>query len=257
MKKKALLIVGLALLVATAGVVYANWTDTLEIDAQVATGDIDMHWDGIYTNDDNGHDPFNGSEDEADVEPALFGQGSRDPSGPASVTDNHAPRYDKAIGSCLSGISDWENNGPMKHMWLNLSNVYPSYYCNVWAAYHNDGTVPVMAGALRATITKTVGLNTWYATAMVPTESGMNGLVFNKGAAEIEGDIVTGIACGTQIDPGEPGTATGYLHIMEAADQNATYTIHVEQDFVNWNEFDDPTMCSLSINGGTPIHLTP
>jgi predicted ribosomally synthesized peptide with SipW-like signal peptide len=249
--KRALLIVGLAMLIAAAGVVYAHWTDTLEIDAQVATGNIDMHWDGIFTNDDTGTTELAGHEDNA-ASP-TFGAGSRDPSGPADPGTNIAPRYEKAVGSCVSGITDNTDPGGFKHMFVSLSNVYPSYYCNVWADYSNHGTVPVMAGALRATITKTVGLNTFQATGLAPGDP--YGIVFNKNAAELEGDVVQGIACGTQIDPGPGGRATGWVHIMQAADQNATYTIHVEQDFVNWNEWVDG-MCSLTINGLPAIHTT-
>ena len=50
MRKRAILIVGVALLIAAAGVVYAHWTETLYVDATVQSGTMTMAW----TNASNG-----------------------------------------------------------------------------------------------------------------------------------------------------------------------------------------------------------
>jgi predicted ribosomally synthesized peptide with SipW-like signal peptide len=44
--RKALLLVLVVVALAGAGVVYAHWTDTLELDAQVNTGSVQMGWTG-------------------------------------------------------------------------------------------------------------------------------------------------------------------------------------------------------------------
>ena len=54
MKKKALLIVGLALLIAAAGVAYAAWTSTLYVDARVETGFANMQWTDLQAYNNGG-----------------------------------------------------------------------------------------------------------------------------------------------------------------------------------------------------------
>ncbi len=55
--------------------------------------------------------------------------------------------------------------------------------------------------------------------------------------AEITGDIVAGIRCGTQVDPGQAFGLEGWLHVEEEATQGTQYMWTMTQRFVNWNEF--------------------
>ncbi len=54
-------------------------------------------------------------------------------------------------------------------------------------------------------------------------------------------DFADGTACGNQLDPYVTGDDMDlnavWFHVEQAAAQNAAYTFHWEQDFVNWNEF--------------------
>ena len=58
--------------------------------------------------------------------------------------------------------------------------------------------------------------------------------------------IEEGILCGTQIDPGGEGVDTmGWIHVEQGAEPDTSYMIHMEQDWVNWNEFDE-SMCTFN-----------
>jgi hypothetical protein len=54
MKKRALLVVLLAIVLATAGVAYAAWTSTLNVSAVVKTGFADMKWTALYAENNGG-----------------------------------------------------------------------------------------------------------------------------------------------------------------------------------------------------------
>jgi hypothetical protein len=54
MRKKALLVVLLAIVLATAGVAYAAWTSTLYVDAVVKTGFANMQWSSLYAENNGG-----------------------------------------------------------------------------------------------------------------------------------------------------------------------------------------------------------
>jgi hypothetical protein len=163
MKKKGLLVVLLALVLATAGVAYAYWESSLTMTAEVRTGNAAVNWYSVATNDDNGHEndgALAGHEHEADADNPAIGLGSRDPSGPANVPgDNHAPRVDAGVGTCSGLIS----NGVLT---VYLENVYPGYTCTIWSAGRNgtgeagQGTVP-MAVEWIATTGTGVGLVDW------------------------------------------------------------------------------------------------
>jgi hypothetical protein len=53
MKKKGLLVVLLALVLATAGVVYASWDQTLYVRANIQAGNTDMRWIELVAYPDN------------------------------------------------------------------------------------------------------------------------------------------------------------------------------------------------------------
>jgi hypothetical protein len=228
MRKKAILIVGLALLIAAAGVVYAHWTETLQVHATVNTGSINVNWIGIWTDDDNGNVIGEEFLPGGGALPApLFGSGSVDPSSAATVNAtgglvSAATRYDKAIGNCASGI---DADG---HMWVSASNVYPSYHCTIWSQFNNTGSVPVKVQSV-ATLT-----------------------YINNVLADIspygDWDTLVGTGCGLQIDPNETFTTVNTFHILQPAAQNATYSVEQVITLVNWNEW-DAANCA-----GLPLH---
>jgi hypothetical protein len=148
MKKKALLVVGLALLMATAGVVYAHWTDTLRVEATVYTGNLNVRWVNVFTDDDGGN---NIGEEPGPLLPGVqvepdgifdFWQGtsSVDPSSAASPDGPFATRYNKDVGHCVAFLPDPTTGAVMG---VQMYNTYPSYHCTIWSFFENQGTVPV------------------------------------------------------------------------------------------------------------------
>jgi hypothetical protein len=230
MKKKALLIVGLALAIATAGLVYAHWTDTLQVNAQVTTGTYGVDWYNIFTDDDNGNVigeellPGGGA-----LPTPLFGAGSVDPSsaavvGPNGVLVTSATRYDKAIGNCNGGI---DGNGAM---YVNASGVYPSYHCTIWSSFNNTHSTPMKV--------QSIVTNTFIGSSTTPQSI----------AAYGDWQTLAGTGCGLQVDPNESVTTVNTFHILQGALPNTTYRVEQTINLVNWNEF-EPAACTHTFNG--------
>ena len=143
MKKRfrspAVLLVAFAMIVVTAGVVYAHWTSTSRIEANINTGSMEIGWEAWGTNDDGdpGNDPT-GTDDPGIIGEWNSGNGtSLDPSWYGPPWD----RYTKNVASCgADGGGDTLN--------VYLDNAYPSYYCSVFARAYNHGSVPAKATAL-------------------------------------------------------------------------------------------------------------
>jgi hypothetical protein len=270
MKKRAILIVGLALAIATAGLVYAHWTDTLRVDATVNTGSVNMMFqsygtddDGIATNDLSGTDN-NGAIQLFD---AWGTASSADPANMYRCTGqncaylNGGARYDKDVAKCTVSASP-----DSKGLTATITNAYPSYHCSIFSQLSNEGTVPVKATAFRLT-TPAGGTLMYAGTEYVEAAAGTTAWcnetahagrcpmgIFVGGVPVITFDFANGTACGNQLDPfasGQDMDAQAYwFHVEQAAAMNASYTFHWEQDFVNWNEF-APSMCTVTINGVT------
>ena len=124
--KRGILIVGVAMMIAAAGVVYAHWTDTLEVNAEVKTGTAGVIWTEVSTNDDSAEFPST----------VLPGNTSRDPSGPHPGGSAAEPRYDKDVANCIADIV----GGVLV---LTVDNAYPSYHCTTYSTFKNEGSVPM------------------------------------------------------------------------------------------------------------------
>lgn len=87
---------------------------------------------------------------------------------------------------------------------------------------------------------------------------------YPNGPIEVTADIAQGIRCGTQLDPwidegqGEFFETAGWIHVEQAASQNAGYNWTLEQQFVNWNEW-DASLCTfgsiVADANGNPIGI--
>jgi predicted ribosomally synthesized peptide with SipW-like signal peptide len=270
MKKRAILIVGLALMVAAAGVVYAHWTDTLKVNATVNTGTVNVMWqfagtddDGLdntgfvingnaYSNSDNGMDPAEVWRCHSTDNPVC---------GYKLGPDLGLTRYDQNVASCTVSAS-----ADSKTLTATIANAYPSYHCTIFSQMSNEGSVPVKATAFR--LTTPVGGTLKYAgTEYVEGAAGNTAWcnqaenagkcpsgIFVGDVPVITFDFADGTSCSNQLDPYVPGGDMDqnavWFHVEEAAAQNASYTFSWQYDFVNWNEW-DPSMCTVTINGHT------
>lgn len=234
MKKKALLVVGLALLMATAGVVYAHWTDTLNTNAQITTGNLVVGWAAAPYTDDPGasNDPSN-----------MI----RCTGGVCAYPGSGLTRYDRHVGQC-----EVVANGDT--LTITIGNAYPSYHCSVFAAVLNSGTIP-----LKADGTGTLSFTRWTAALGTVTgslamtqdaysqpQASCNPAAFNcpwgvyfdgnaLGSPDIMFDVAKGIGPTTVLNPGGTAEVRIWFHVEQQAEQDAVYTLTMTQNFVNWN----------------------
>jgi hypothetical protein len=197
-------------------VVYAHWTATLKVDAQVTTGSIVLHWENVFTDDDG---TFNSGMDNEDGNGAIApiyvyeadGTTSSDPSSAGPM----ATRYNKDVADCIADVS---SDGST--LQLRVRNAYPSYHCTMWSTFGNEGSVPVKLQSIVTTIYKGDVAN------------------YNLGD-EGTWNTLQGTLCGLQIDPGAAHEVTtiNTLHIQNAADPGTTYRVAQTLNFVNYNEW--------------------
>ena len=112
------------------------------------------------------------------------------------------PGKDKDVADTVITI---DPNDPEKAI-ITITNAYPSYYVYWHITIENVGTIPAK---LKAIIIENpyecLEVNAW------------DGL-------------------GEQLDPGDKGDYSGYVHVKQCAEQGATYTFTVKFEFWNWNE---------------------
>ena len=60
LRSPGILFVALIVMIAAAGLVYAHWTTTLLVQANVNTGRVDVEWQNMFTNDDGVPNPGDG-----------------------------------------------------------------------------------------------------------------------------------------------------------------------------------------------------
>ncbi len=100
--------VALAIVMLSIGTAMAMWSETLRMNVQVNTGEVDVKWSDYYTND-NGIDPG----------------------------------YDKDVASCEVVAEEYDSEGDVIKLRVTISNAYPSYTCVVTGIVDNIGTIPV------------------------------------------------------------------------------------------------------------------
>lgn len=290
----------LAVVLATAGLIWAHWYTSLRVDANIHTGNVGIEWSGAWTNDDGvNNDGWDPGDDGGGTLFDFWGESSSDD--PKDFGDD---RYMKDVARCLAG-------GGGEYLDVSIENAYPSYHCVVQAPLHNFGSVPIKA--LPGMWTMQAGYHEcdWYEfedlsgptlprggdevsefldfntngvfddmdirvsyddmgpyadlefngifdgmdtriyedcyfvgedLAVEELDEGYYGWGHYEGdefVPEITGFVPQPFQCGTQLDPGfSDGVEFGF-HVEQPAIQNGTYRFTMDQEFVNWNEFDD------------------
>jgi hypothetical protein len=211
MKRISLLALVLVIALASMGVAYGLWSKVLTVDAVVNTGDVDAQWAYVFTDDGNSVD--DNTKDNGDTGicalplPGGTSHGSCDPKAPGP----NAARWDKAVGTCPAWF-DIQVDPTKLH--VQIDNGYPLYFCSVWAGISNTGSIPVKIQ--KVTITD----------SNIATGAG----------AEVAGNLFAD-ACGTQIDPGGVAELSGWLEVLQAAQQNGQYWVDLSIQLVQWNEY--------------------
>ncbi len=116
MRKSWMISLVLVLALAVAGFSFAAWTEAININGTVNTGDIDPIFTAAFTNDD-------GVVNDEQLDPGDDG------------TD---PGQDKNVASKTAAIS-----GDQKTVTCTINNGYPGYHADTFVTIKNDGSVPV------------------------------------------------------------------------------------------------------------------
>jgi predicted ribosomally synthesized peptide with SipW-like signal peptide len=233
-RSRAILLVLVVVALATAGVVYAHWTDTLQVNAQISTGNVEMIVGPANTDDDHVNNTWEIIRETAAQEGTNYdrwvGTSSNDPGTYLAGT-----RYDKDVAGCwVTGIS------PDKHtVSVLIDNAYPSYHCTIRTAISVTGSVPVRNQAARvwACLADCGNPASWVA---VPYVRATNSFSYNDGIDpdfELVMQDAPGGVCGYQFDPGDQSVWTVGLHILQGAAQGTTYQVRFALEEVNWNEW--------------------
>lgn len=210
MKKIGLISLALVLALASLGVGYAMWSDTVYIEQTVETGTVSIGFSKISTDE-----PFGEFEDKdvGSIDGWLTGtiKGTVDYAGvPTDV-------YEKAE--------------------VLMENAYPCYQTAVFIDVANVGTIPVYISSMDISMVEVDGSGividtlTW-----VWHVIGVSGH-FENGAGEdiLNMDIVN--LLGDQIHPGGKNTVQFDLHVKQPAKQSATYIITISVTGIQWNKY--------------------
>jgi hypothetical protein len=281
MKRKGILLIVFTMLVATAGVVYAHWTSTLDVGADVHTGGIQAMWIDAFTDDDGvPNDPYD-SGDYGGGTLFSYWPEMAGPDAPESSDDPGAPmagyRYDKDVGGCWAFAEG-------SFLGVHASNVYPSYHCTVYSTFKADpehgATVPTKVQRIKMRVMR-APFCWWVETGPdgegyeecegdgqewidithelqpYPTQYGMGAAWpgYNEDFSFPEDygflwDTIEGFGCGRQLDPGQEVMTTNYFHIGERAPQHHPFYVEQQLEFINWNEYEElPEGCFYTFDG--------
>jgi len=242
MRKRLLIIIAVALLIATAGVVYAHWIDTLNANINVSTGSVNVNWKFLATNDDGvNNDGWNTNEPGSPT--VVFNADGTTSDDPSAFGANPS-RYGKDIADCVTspaaGATDQD------YFTLTVRNAYPSYHCSMWAKFANQGTVPLKLYNINwevrdgngALLAECAGTPTGPCVAANGTGVNVYGV---DGALDMQLGVTgpAGWGCGYQLDPESlvgQMTLQHDLHVDENAVQGVTYSFSEILTFWNWNE---------------------
>jgi len=110
--------------------------------------------------------------------------------------------YDKDVADTVITIDP--NDPQIAH--ITITNAYPSYHVYFHVTIQNVGTIPAKLYAIEVdNPNECIYVNAW------------DGLY-------------------EQLHPGDKGDYSGYIHVLQCAEQNETYTFTVRFIFWNWNE---------------------
>ncbi len=144
------LFVVLSVVLAMVGLIWAHWYTSLNVEANVNTGNVGIHWTEAWTNDDGVVNDWDvGDTHEETLFENWGDESSADPS------DFGDARYDKDVAACFAG-------GGGGDLYVDIHNGYPSYHCVATAGIENYGSVPIKALPSAWTLERGYHECTWY-----------------------------------------------------------------------------------------------
>jgi len=187
----------------STGLAYAHWSETLFVNGEVDTGELDWEFvSNSFMCKDVGND------------------WTCDPYTMANVR-----QLTKDVGSTTGVLSDTDGDGDLDTLTVTLSNVYPCYYNELSVKVHNNGTIPLHTqSAIIVWGDQEITLPTG---TILVLEDNDGKDVFEIRWMEPSGD---------QIHPCEMREISFELHMLqEGLKQGATYTFQIKMPAVQWN----------------------
>lgn len=206
--------------IAFVGVAYAHWTATLTISGTVNTGSISPVFTDAFTDDDE-------TVNNPDKDSGDTGPDPKEP-GPSSAEDP-IERHDKNVGSSSATIGE---DGSVT---ITVSDAYPCYWTTAWMDIENQGTVPVKVSSISLTVGGTTEDIEPCTTYYIDFDTGTIDETPDDGD-DMSIHVTPGDLLDKQIDPGAAETQMDVeIHLLQDAEQDATYTFSITVNLVQWN----------------------
>jgi len=216
MKKIGLICLAVVLAVGVIGFGYANWTDTVVVEENVATGNVCVE----LVTPVSVTDPFAPPP----IYPTSFPDWTCDP-GIANVRVVSPP---KNVGWGEAVYVDTDGDLRYDKVKVTLHDVYPCYYNNVSFHVHNCGTIPV--------IMDSVTIHDGFATQVIDHEGVYSMDLNGNGIDDFE--IRWGNHLGAQWEPSDEAEISFGMHMLQDEDptiQDSSFTFYITLHFVQWN----------------------
>lgn len=205
MRNQKLLPIHLAVIIALAatGVAYAHWSQTLQIQGTILTGELDWEFTMVTCLDTSGNDYH--CRDGFAGPPPYFWMG------------------DKDVGSTSCEVTDSHT------VTVTLNNVYPCYFNSVTLYVDAAGTIPI-------TFEKVIIDGNEITSEPAPViKLDLNG----DDLDDIE--ILWKNTLGTQREPGESFPAMSFwLHVLQDAPRGTALSFTIELVGIQWNMYTPP-----------------
>lgn len=187
------------IMLSVAGFAYAHWTDLIKINGIVNTGTLNIGFVDVLCADKEFKEDL--PKDVGDCDCWLD----------EKVTDVHT------------------NKTGYKKLWVNVTNGYPSYYCEVTFVLQNLGTVPgvfknfTLIAVTPGLVFQSIGINLWEAK---DTTLPGSPVVFNLEFVNL---------IDLQLDPCHKTKAEVDIHFKQTAPECHSYEFIVEMGINSWD----------------------
>lgn len=184
------------IMLSVAGLAYAHWTDLIKINGIVNTGTLNIGFDHAYCLEKESW--LDLPKDVACCDCWLT----------ENVTDVHT------------------NKTGYKKLWINITNAYPNYWCNVTFVVRNLGTIPGVFKNFTLTPTPPLAFVATSPTTWEGIDTALNKTVFNMEFIDL---------IGIQLDPCNKTKAELDIHFKQSAPECHSYEFHIQIDIINWD----------------------
>jgi len=206
------------LLLASTGIAYAMWSETLKINVTAKTGELDWEFVG-------GTLTF---MDACGLQPGYGNYGGNDWNA-SSLPQPGSTQLDKDVGCTEVELIDSDGDGDYDTMNITLHNVYPWYYTHIAFKVHNNGDIPIKI---------------WRVIIDGQEFYELNAQVLQQGL-EIDADkdghndtlIWWGDNFGVQLHPCQSADISLDITVLQTANESTTYHITISLEAIQWNEY--------------------